>query len=194
MAGTNVMGDATVQCLVVDDEAGLADLYAEWVAEKWKCTAVYDGESALETIGPDTDIVLLDREMPGLSGEAVLQQLRADGYSVQVLMVSGIAPDVDLIEYPIDDYLHKPVKRPDLQQRIEELLMRRTYHPRIQRYFTVAAKLRLLEAARPAAALVEDDDYLSLRATADQLRQESEATLGARSDHVDEFTVAELDD
>jgi len=184
----------TARCIVVDDQQGLADLFTEWVAEKWECETVYSGEAALEVIDSHTDIVLLDREMPGLSGKEVLRTIRDEEYSVQVMMVSGVEPDVDLIEYPIDDYLQKPVKRPRFQQKIEELLLRRTYHPQVQRYFTAVAKLDLLETTHSESELIGNDDYLALRATADTLRQESDATLGVRSDHVAEFSVAELDD
>jgi len=186
--------NSTVNCLVVDDRRAMANLYAEWVGEKWGCRTAYGGEAAFEEIGPRTDIVLLDREMPVRAGEDVLRSIRDGGYDVQVVMVSGVEPDVDLIDYPIDDYLEKPVDRPTLQGKVEELLVRRTYHPTIQRYFVAVAKLELLEETQPESELVDDDDYLALRATADELRQESNATLGSRSDHVADFTVKESHD
>ena len=180
--------------LVVDDDPLLADLTGEWVREKWDCETVNDGTSALEVVGDGFDVVLLDRQMPGLRGEEVLAAIRERELPIQVLMVSGVEPGFDVVELPFDDYLRKPIDRPTLQEKVEALLLRRTYHPDIREFFASVAKLELLEASMPSAELVGDDRYLGLKARADELRQASDATLGEATELVAGLHDAKADD
>lgn len=187
--------NTTGRLLVVDDEPLLAELLAEWIREKWECETVTTPADVVSQVDETLDIVLLDRQMPGMSGEAVLDAIYEQlDVSLQVMMVSGVAPDFDIIDLPIDDYLRKPVERPILQAKIEQLFFRRTYRQDVEEYFVCAAKLDVLERVKAAGELAENDQYLSLRARADELRQEADATLGRMSEHVAEFHEMEADD
>lgn len=186
--------DTTANILVVDDEPLLADLLSEWVKEKWACTTAYGGKEALELVNDEFDIVLLDRQMPDLSGDEVLESIRESKPSLQVMMVSGVTPDFDILALPFDYYLPKPVDRPTLQEAIEGLIVRRSYHSTIQQFFSATAKIDLLEESKSAAELAEDERYLSLRAKADELRQKSDATLGYVTDYVEKLYETEADD
>lgn len=183
-----------ITVLVVDDDPLLADLMSEWVAEKWEVEVAYGGEAAIGTLTPETDVVLLDREMPDVTGSHVLSEIRARGFTPQVMFVSGLNPDFEIIDFPFDDYYVKPVDRPTLQGRIEKLLLRRTYHPEVQAYFVHLAKIEALEAVYAADKLAEHEAYLELRARADELRQRADATLGGRTPHVAEMSKARADD
>lgn len=194
MYGADSGGDSTAEVVVVDDEPMLADLLAEWVAEKWNCRAVNGGHEALDQVDAGTDVVLLDRQMLDLSGDEVLASIREDQLPCQVMMVSAAEPDYDIFDLPFDDYLQKPVKRPVIQERVEQLLLRRTYHPDIQQFFTITRKVALLETRKPADELAGHEEYLTLKATADELRQAADATLGARTPHVQEAVDVEVDD
>lgn len=175
--------DGRTEVLVVDDDEMLADLFAEWVEEKWHCRAVNSGRDAVEAADADTDVVLLDRQMPGMGGEEVLAALREAELDLQAMMISGVAPGLDLLELSIGDYLQKPVDRPTLQAAIEGLLIRRTYTPLVQRFYNCARKLEILEAAVGSEELAGSEAYVELKVTADELRQTADATLGKRSDH-----------
>ncbi len=187
-------GFATARALVVDDDPLLSDLLAEWVAEKWRCETASGGAEAVDVVDDSFDVVLLDRQMPDLSGEAVLERIREDELPVQVVVISGVEPDFDVVDLPFDDYLRKPVDRPTLQAAIEGVLLRRTYHPTVQQFFVCTAKLELLESAKPAGELAGDERYLSLLARADELRQSADATLGERTEHVAGFNDVSADD
>lgn len=180
--------------LVVDDEAMLADLLYEWVNEKWPCEAVYSGQEALEVVDGTIDLVLLDRQMPDLSGEEVLQTIRDQHGSIQVLMVSAIEPNFDILDLPFDGYLQKPVDRPTVQEAIEGLLIRRTYEPAIREFFSAVAKIEILEAVKSPAELAEDERFIALKSKADDLRQRADATLGRVTRHVSEMHDVEADD
>lgn len=184
----------SARVLVVDDEPMLADLLAEWVDEKWLCETATGGADARARVDDTFDVVLLDRQMPEVPGRAVLESIRDRGLDVQVMFVSSVEPDVDLVALPVDDYLRKPVDRAGLQAKVEGLLLRRTYRAPIQRFFVCAAKLDAIESAKTATALAGNERYLSLRARADELRQTADATLGRRTELVDGLNAYQADD
>lgn len=185
----------TGKILVVDDEALLANLLAEWIREKWTCETITTPSDVISHVDESVDLVLLDRQMPGMSGEAVLAEIHEQiEFPPQVMMVSGVAPDFDIIDLPIDDYLRKPVERPTLQAKIEQLFFRRTYRADVQEYFVCAAKLDVIERVKAAGELAENDQYLELLTRADELRQAADATLGRMSEHVAEFHEMDADD
>ncbi|WP_254524694.1 response regulator transcription factor [Natrinema caseinilyticum] len=91
--------------LVVDDERELADLYAMWVGEDYEVVTAYDGRSAIERVNDSIDAVLLDRHMPDITGDRVLEEIRAAGYDCWVIMVTAVDPGLDIVELDIDDYV-----------------------------------------------------------------------------------------
>ncbi|MDZ7701801.1 MAG: response regulator [Halobacteriales archaeon] len=103
-----------ISVLVVDDDQMLADLFREWVLEKWPCKSVNRGKEALENLNGDPSIILLDREMPDLHGDEVARRLRELNSTTQIMMVSGLEPDFDISDLSIENYLNKPVDRPTL--------------------------------------------------------------------------------
>lgn len=111
--------EPNVDVLVVDDDPRLADLFAAWLEPDWTVTTAYGGEQALEVISDAIDVVLLDRRMPGLSGDEVLSLLRASGYDCAVIIVSAIGPSSELVEGRFDDYLVKPISKSQLIEKID---------------------------------------------------------------------------
>ena len=89
--------------LVVDDEVAVAQTYASQLRDQHDVEVAYSGEEALSTLDDSTDIVLLDRELPELSGSAVLTAIREKDIEARVAMVTGEEPDFDIIEMPFDD-------------------------------------------------------------------------------------------
>jgi len=134
--------EATV--LVVDDEEGLADLYAIWLRDRYTVETAYDGESALDALDEDIDAVLLDRQMPGVSGDDVLDTIRERDLDCRVAMVTAVEPELDIVDLGFDDYLRKPVDRETLRETVDRLLRRSTYDDTVQQYFAAARKHALL--------------------------------------------------
>jgi DNA-binding response OmpR family regulator len=102
--------------LMVDDEKRVADGYALRLDDVADVTVAYDGEEALDTVddGLEPDIVLLDRHMPGMSGDEVLTRIRERDVESRIVMVTAVDPGLDVLDMPFDDYLSKPVEREDL--------------------------------------------------------------------------------
>ena len=84
---------------IVEDNDRIADMYRKWLADKFTATVSYDGESAVKEIDNRVDVVLLDRDLPGISGDEVLQELRGRPTESYVIsMLTAQDPKVELAE------------------------------------------------------------------------------------------------
>ncbi len=117
--------------LIVEDEQHLADgLRYNLEAEDYDVEAVDNGEAALRILlerPSDFDVVVLDVMLPGISGFAVMHQLRQSGQFVPTLMLTARGRAEDILqgfEAGADDYLPKPFELVILLARIRGLLRR----------------------------------------------------------------------
>lgn len=152
----------TPTVLVVEDEQELADTYAAWLADSHDVRTAYDGESALEMLD-GVDVALLDRRLPGATGDDVLTAIRERGDSCQVAMVTAVEPDFDVFELGFDDYVVKPMLRDELEALVERLRRRAAYDQDVQRHFALASKLATLEEHRSEEELRESEEYARVK-------------------------------
>lgn len=165
--------------LVVEDEQGLADLYTEWLSEEYTVQTAYTGEEAMEMLEAGFDVLLLDRRMPGLSGDDVLDHIREEALDCRVVIVSAVEPDFDVIELGFDDYLVKPVSEEDLIHAVERMQKRRDYDRDLQRYFALVSKKATLEVEKRSDELENNTEYQTLTEEIDELRDQVDTTLTA---------------
>jgi len=177
------MSDAPV-VLVVEDELLLLDIYVNWLEDQYEVRAAGSGEEALEQCD-DVDVVLLDRLMPGQSGDEVLAVLRDRGATVQVAMVTAVEPDFDILEMGFDAYLSKPIRSEQLHETVENLLERSEYDSVLQEYYSLVEKQATLEASKSNAELEESDEYDELESEIDELQDELSESLGGIGDDAD---------
>jgi CheY-like chemotaxis protein len=133
--------------LMVDDEKRVADAYALRLEDVADVTVAYGGEEALEAVddGRPPDVVLLDRHMPGLSGDEVLDRLRERELRTRVIMVTAIDPDLGVLDMPFDDYLSKPVEREDLYAAVDQQCQVLAYEL-LGEYFRLESKRAVVAA------------------------------------------------
>jgi len=155
------MGRPTI--LVVDDERDLADLYAMWAGEEYRTMTAYGGEDALEKIDETVDVVLLDRRMPDLTGDEVLDRIREAGYEVRVVMITAVDPGLDIIEMEFDKYLTKPISRPKLQRVIENMRVQMRKDGVLQKHDQVSNKMEALEEELEPETLEQSEGYSELQ-------------------------------
>jgi predicted DNA binding protein/CheY-like chemotaxis protein len=110
--------------LIVDDERDLADTYARWLDGRYDIRTAYGGHEAIESLGEAVDVVLLDRRMPRITGDEVLERIHERGLDCLVSMLTAVEPDSDLSDLGFDEYLVKPVTRADLVEVVDDLLLR----------------------------------------------------------------------
>ena len=181
------MDGPTPHVLIVEDETDLADLYAIYLSDIYEVQTANDGETALELVDEGTDIVLLDRRMPDMTGDEVLAEIRARGIDCRVAMITAVEPDLDIVEMPFDDYLVKPVTRDDLHGLVEILLRRAGYDARAQEFFQLASKKAALEST-PDVSVEEESEYQELTERMEELREHLDETLSELTD--DDFRQA----
>lgn len=115
-----------MRVLVVEDQARLAAAVAEGLRREGMAVDVSpDGGGALARIAVHRyDVVVLDRDLPGVHGDQVCRTIVARHASTRVLMLtaaSTISERVDGFELGADDYLPKPFEFPELVARIRAL-------------------------------------------------------------------------
>ncbi|MFB4277391.1 response regulator transcription factor [Nonomuraea sp. MTCD27] len=115
-----------MRVLVVEDHARLADSVARVLRrEGMAVDVVYDGTAALDrTTEVDYDVMVLDRDLPGLHGDDVCRQLMREPRRTRVLMLTAagtLADRVAGLTIGADDYLPKPFAYPELVARIRAL-------------------------------------------------------------------------
>jgi two-component system phosphate regulon response regulator PhoB len=117
--------------LVVEDEADLAEVVRyNLEREGYRCRCVVDGTSALAEVRRERpDLLILDRMLPGMSGDEVISKLRREPTTagIPVLMLTAKAEESDeLIGFALgaDDYVTKPFSMKRLLARVDALLRR----------------------------------------------------------------------
>ncbi len=174
--------------LVVDDERDVADAYAAQLEEEFIVMAAYGGQEALDRIDASVDVVLLDRRMPDISGDEVLEKIHGRGLQVRVAMVTAVDPDFDIIDMPFDDYVIKPVSRADLIETVDRLLTSSEYERKLRRYYALTAKHATLVANKPKSELADSEEFNQLEAEMDRLRDTLDEQITGFTD--EEFAAA----
>jgi len=184
MDGRQRVGETTV--LVVDDEKTVADGYALRLQSEYETVTAYGGAAALEILDDrDVDVVLLDRRMPDVTGDEVLERVHETGMDCRVIMLTAVDPGFGVIEMPFDDYLHKPVEREDLEEAIEQQL-RIVALEQFGEYLQLLSKREVLAASMGEAKRQNNADYRALVERCEQL----EAELSARLDLFEDLAAA----
>ncbi len=120
-----------MRLLLVEDEADLADTLADGLRrEGYLVDLARDGATALAMAGAnDIDVVVLDRDLPVLSGDAVCRTLVSQQHPARILMLTAAAAlesRVEGLDLGADDYLAKPFAYVELLARIRALGRRAT--------------------------------------------------------------------
>ncbi len=115
-----------VRVLVVEDERLLADSIAEGLRRQAMAVdVVYDGDAAVQQLAvTDYDVVVLDRDLPIVSGDEVCTTLVNSGVETRILMLTAataVNQRVAGLGLGADDYLTKPFAFAELVARIQAL-------------------------------------------------------------------------
>ena len=167
-----VMTEDRPVVLIVEDEPPLVEIYTRWLERDYDVRAAGSGQAALEEFDDDVDVVLLDRLMPEMTGDEVLEEFRERGYGVSVAMVTAVEPDFDLITMGVDAYLTKPVDKDELHATVERLLDRRGIPDLEREYFQLVAKRAALQTSKDEATLQASDEYAELEDRIGEVRSE----------------------
>jgi DNA-binding response OmpR family regulator len=120
-----------VDILVAEDDRDIADLIAHYFSRAgWRAHITGTGDEALASARRNqTDLIILDVMLPGLSGLEVCRALRADRTTaaIPIIMLTARAEESDRIiglEIGADDYVSKPFSPNELVARVRALTRR----------------------------------------------------------------------
>jgi DNA-binding response OmpR family regulator len=189
-----------MRVLVVEDHPRLAQTVAAVLRREGMAVDVaFDGREALARVALTSyDVIVLDRDLPGVHGDEVCRSLVADGSSGAVLMLTAAGALEQRIEglgLGADDYLAKPFHLAELVARIRALARR----PRAALPPTLvhgdleldSVRRQVTRSGRPLALSPKEFAVLELLLGANGKVMSSEELLArAWDDAVDPFTNA----
>src|SRR5919199_1369808 len=123
-----------MRVLLVEDEAYLAEAIRDGLRlEAIAADVAGDGDTALALLGVNAyDVAVLDRDIPGPSGDEVARRIVAGGSGMPILMLTAadrLDDKVSGFELGADDYLVKPFELRELVLRLRALDRRRAPNP-----------------------------------------------------------------
>ena len=172
--------------LIVDDDPDVAETYASQLGDDYDVTTTYSGRAGIAALDPSFDVVLLDRRMPDMSGNEVLETIRERGLEARVAMVTAEEPDFDIIEMPFDDYVRKPVGESDLKETVAHLKRFVDYEEGVRQFYALTAKRAALVGSKSESELAASERFQALE-------EEIEATRRSLADLTEGFDATDFD-
>lgn len=115
--------------LIVDDDVIMNNSIKAMLSEKYRVSQLTSGTQVMDFLHlKETDLVLLDMYMHDLDGMEILRVMKADPLtaSIPVIFLTGeesVAVEAECLQLGAMDYVHKPISRQVLEQRVGNHLM-----------------------------------------------------------------------
>ncbi|QHC60831.1 response regulator [Rathayibacter sp. VKM Ac-2760] len=128
--------------MIVEDDRTLRTVLGDYLRTSgFEVTEYADGPSArLGFESGPPDVVVLDRMLPGLSGDELCRHIRGLGSDVPIIMLTALDSTedrIDGLEHGADDYVPKPFALREVQLRIASILRRSAAAQAVSTPFTV---------------------------------------------------------
>lgn len=117
-----------MKLLIIEDDKSLAHILEEALQADYAVSTTHSGKSGiLLALSQCFDLILLDLTLPDVDGQSICAELRAEGVTSPLLVLSGkdaVVTKIVLLDCGADDYLTKPFSMAELRARIRALLRR----------------------------------------------------------------------
>jgi len=116
--------------LLVDDEVAFANNLLKLLSKRgYDVVVEYNGADAVKRVGEkEFDVIILDMKMPGMDGIATLKEIKKKAPFVEVVILTGhgsIESGIEGMQLGAFDFLMKPVRIDDLQEKVSEAYRRK---------------------------------------------------------------------
>ena len=114
--------------LIVDDDKSICEILEfNLKSEGYIVDTAYSAEEALTKLTNQTQLILLDVMMEGMSGYKMLEKIRLDGSTIPVIFLTAKNTENDMLtgfSVGADDYISKPFSIKEVSARIKAILKR----------------------------------------------------------------------
>jgi DNA-binding response OmpR family regulator len=157
-----------MKILLIEDEAAVISLIERGLKEiGFEVSVAMDGHTGLQMVrNHDFDMVILDIMLPGVNGIQVCKEMRSQGISIPVLMLTALGSTENIVtglDSGADDYMVKPFKITELVARVNALGRRMTRNTTIPD--THILKISDLRLDTDAKTAFRGDEAISLTST-----------------------------
>jgi two-component system, OmpR family, response regulator len=152
-----------MRLLLIEDSRDIALALSQALATSYSVTLAATGNTGLKHVKHETfDLIILDLSLPDMSGAQICEELRREGCTVPILVLtgeSGVMSKIRLLDAGADDYLTKPFSLGELKARLRVLERRERQHPSETSGLSVGG----LTLDRQKHQVVRDGRIISLR-------------------------------
>ncbi|AZG47554.1 response regulator transcription factor [Gordonia insulae] len=115
--------------MIVEDDPTVLTVVGDYLrAAGYPVAQFADGDAARIALSADVpDVLVLDRMLPGVSGDELCREVRASAPQVAIIMLTAldsVDERINGLEYGADDYVAKPFALRELQLRIDATIRR----------------------------------------------------------------------
>lgn len=117
-----------ISILIIEDEAGISHIEKKYLEkEGYEVEQAFDGNEALKILEEkEFDLILLDLMLPGISGEQLMEYIRANSPTPVIMITAKVEEEqiIDGLKLGADDYISKPFSPKEMVQRVKTVLRR----------------------------------------------------------------------
>lgn len=114
-----------MKILLLEDDPLLSKILSKHLSLSYELSSVYDGDSALEILEEQKfDLLILDSNVPGLTGLELIKELRAYNDTTPIIMITAYQDTLHLkkaFTHGCNDYIKKPFELDELDMRIANI-------------------------------------------------------------------------
>lgn len=163
--------------LVVEDEDSQREMYTRWL-DHYAVESTQEEEEIYDLVDEGMDVVLLDRVLQDFKGDEIAENLKEAYPELQIVMVTAVDPEIDILDLEIDDYLVKPVRRKQVHEAVDRALNRMDKTSKKRELLSLASKKTVLDRSFAAE---DQERYEDVKERIEELRTEidsEELSLG----------------
>ncbi|PTD93541.1 hypothetical protein C9439_07240 [archaeon SCG-AAA382B04] len=182
--------------LIVEDDPAERELYQEILKKQYNTKTAKNGEQALQKTTPNTDLLILDRKMPGITGDQVLKEIRQSNNqkikNIPTIMLTALDADLDIINMQFNDYLNKPISPQQLREKVEKTLVIERYSRDLERYYSLFNKIRTLKESLDKEELEKSEEFKKLNNEFSKIEENTKKEIQEIMERIDVSDVEEL--